>query len=480
MAQSSGIELIQQEIANNINHNADPADSPDTAWSDVSKTMYHQMKDITWLQIIGGSVGNILEWYDFATFGLLASEIGSNFFATDSNGKSNHAIELLKAYGVFGGAFIMRPVGGVIFGAIGDKMGRKRALQISMILMFIATFTMGCLPGVATIGVWAPILLTILRLFQGISVGGQLVGSILFIVESARADRRGFWGSVAMMTAVVGSVVASWIIAFLNTILSAQQMRDWGWRLPFLSSFIVAILGLLSQTHMEQSTEFLTASKLGKIAKNPVKNALKNHWRVILLIVMIVIPWCAAGYLTFTWLPIYVQKQLKIDHALLMSSFLMIVLMGCLVLGGYLADKYNYYVVMKVGAVIVCVWGVPAYYLMNSVYVVHQENVLWPLVIADMGFALGLGLFGGPMQIFMVHSIDDVAVRYSAIGVAYNACHALFGGTAPLVGSALSLVNFIYVGVYISVFAAVSAVLVHWMGRNISTRINDLSFQSSK
>eukprot|EP01084_Bolivina_argentea_P256307 431486_1 len=414
--------------------------------------------DVSWSQLIGGSIGNILEWYDWSTFGLLASELGDNFFPSDSN---NAAIELLEAYGVFAAAFIMRPIGGVIFGVIGDKTGRKRTLQISILLMFITTFTMGCLPTYSVIGIWAPILLTILRLFQGISVGGQLVGSILFILESTQKHKRGFYGAFTMMT-------ASWVISLLYLIFTKNQMTKWCWRIPFLSSIIVGILGFISQIYMEQSHEFVNAIKKRQISDlNPIQKSLKYYWKIIILIAVTIIPWSAGGYITFTFLPIYLQSQLQMHNALLISSFLLIWKMFMLLIGGYIADKIcDYLFVMRIGVMILCIWSFPAYYVMQQIYVVYGEYyVFWPLIISDLITGIALGLFGGPMQIFMVNNIDDVCVRYTVIGIGYNICQAVFGGTAPLIGSALSLINFYYVGLYITVFSAISTVILYLMER---------------
>ena len=284
-----------------------------------------------------------------------------------------------------------------------------------------------------------------------------------------------------MLTAVLGGVVASWIVSLLNTMFNDDQMVSWGWRIPFLSSFIVAVLGIISQRHMEQSFEFVNASQHGQITKsNPIKDALKLHWKNILLIMFAVIPWCAGGYITFTFLPIYLQSQHRLKHALLVSSFLMLWMMGWLIVGGIIADKYNYYISMKIGSLILCLWSIPAYLYMKSVYIDEELNGendnYWPLIISDFISAIGLGLFGGPMQIFMVDSIQDVIVRYSAIGIAYNGCQAIFGGTAPLIGSALSLENFVYVGVYLTIFCGISTIILHVMSRYDSKDKQDFGF----
>lgn len=173
-------------------------------------------------------------------FGFLAQPIGSAFFPSGSQ-----TAELIKSYGVFAGAFIARPVGGVCFGILGDKMGRKLALQVSMAMMFISTFCMGLLPSYNTIGIAAPVILTLLRLFQGLSVGGQLVGSMLFLVESSRKDKRGFYGSLVMMTATIGTMSGAWVASIFEAALPESDMNSYGWRIPFLLSFVIGMMMII-------------------------------------------------------------------------------------------------------------------------------------------------------------------------------------------------------------------------------------------
>lgn len=173
----------------------------------------------------------------------------------------------------------------------------------------------------------------------------------------------------------------------------------------------------------------------------------------------------AGGYITFQFLPTYLQHEIGIHNALLISSFLFVWHMICVVFGGYLSDKYSYYTIMKVGASITAISSFPSYYLMYKVFIIEQSKNIWPLIVADLLTGLGNGLFGGAMQIFMVYAIDDVVVRYSAIGIAYNLCQAIFGGTAPLIGTALSIMKLYYVGIYVAIFSAISAVILHFLQR---------------
>eukprot|EP01084_Bolivina_argentea_P068408 124521_1 len=216
-----------------------------------NQTQNNKQRHISLIQTIGGVIGNILEWYDFAAYGYLAVELAYNFFPS-----TNNSIALLETYGSFAGAFFIRPIGGIFFGIFGDKKGRKFALQVSMSLMFICTFIMGCLPTYNQIGITATILMIILRLIQGFSVGGEIIGSILYLCESCNPSERGYYGALATVGSNAGLALGAWIVTIFHWILSEKQMLNWGWRLPFLLSFIIAIIGFITRFKITESLEF--------------------------------------------------------------------------------------------------------------------------------------------------------------------------------------------------------------------------------
>jgi MFS transporter, MHS family, proline/betaine transporter len=181
-------------------------------------------------QILAGAIGNVLEWYDFAAYGYFASALAKNFFPSD-----NAALSLASTFGVFAAAFLMRPVGGALFGHIGDRLGRKQALLTSAGLMTVATFAMGLLPGYATVGAAAPLLLIGFRLLQGLSIGGEFTASAVFLVERSDPRHRGLSGSYASMSATAGLLLGSGIGAIETWILSPAQVDAWGWRIPSCS-----------------------------------------------------------------------------------------------------------------------------------------------------------------------------------------------------------------------------------------------------
>src|SRR5918998_812271 len=193
--------------------------------------MMTQLEDAekTTQTVVAGAIGNVLEWYDFALFGFFAPIIGTMFFPS-----SDRLASLLATFGVFALGFLMRPLGGLIFGHIGDRVGRKKALELSVLLMAVPTTVVGVLPGYDRIGIAAPIALTLVRMLQGMSVGGELIGSISFLGESAAGGRRGLLGSWTSCGATAGVLLGSGVAAFTSGALTHEQLTTWGWRVPFL------------------------------------------------------------------------------------------------------------------------------------------------------------------------------------------------------------------------------------------------------
>jgi MHS family proline/betaine transporter-like MFS transporter len=247
---------------------------------------------------LAGAVGNILEWYDFAAYGFLAAIFAGNFFPLD-----NHLLSLLASYGVFAAAFLTRPLGAVLFGYIGDRLGRRRALLISVLAMAIPSFIIGLLPTYDSSGVLASILLLLLRLVQGISVGGELTVSIVYLGERSTDRTRGANASLSFVGAVVGTLVGSMLISWLDSELGADAMRAWGWRIPFLFSAVLGALGLAVRlTQLEGAGEPVL-----RLGQAPVIVAFATEWRAMLTAFLLSIPAGAAYYVGFIYLVTFSQ-----------------------------------------------------------------------------------------------------------------------------------------------------------------------------
>jgi len=378
---------------------------------------YHHFK-----RTVAGVVGNVLEWYDFAVFGYFAPIIASQFFPED-----DPISGLINAFGVFAAGYLMRPIGGVVFGYIGDRQGRKRALGMSVMLMVIPTTLLGFLPTHAQVGIAAPVMLLILRLIQGFSVGGELIGSISYLTEVAPPSKRGFLGSFAFFGAVGGVLLGSLVATLAHLFFDAEFLQTWGWRIPFYFGFLVGIFGLWMRKGLAESPDFEKEKEKGLMHENPVKAVIKNMpLRIVHLIALIVIN--SAGFYTiFVWWPTYITNFVKpsIDHAFTANTISMIVFMLLLPLFGLLSDRLGRKKLMMA--------GFAGFILFTYPLIIWTDQAVFShAVITQLVFTFFLSLSSGPIAATMVEMFPT-SMRFSGIGLGYNIAQSLFGGTAPLI-----------------------------------------------
>lgn len=372
--------------------------------------------------IFGGVVGNILEWYDFAVFGFFAPIIGAQFFPSD-----NQLASLINVFGVFAAGYLMRPIGGTVFGHFGDKLGRKRALQLSVMMMAIPTTLLGFLPTHAQIGIAAPILLVLLRLVQGVSVGGELVGSISFITEIAPKNRRGFYGSFSVCSAVGGILLGSAVATAAHGLFDPQMLKEWGWRIPFMLGFAIGGFGLWMRKGMVETPEFEKTKDVKSAHKSPVIEVIKTMPGHIFHIVAILVVYAGGFYMLFVWWPTYLTTIVTphISHALMINTISMVVLMFLIPATGLLSDIVGRKKVLA--AAFFCI-AVLAYPLIK----LTDHGVFSYALISQLLFALVIAGAQGPMSATLVE-LFPTRIRFSGIGVSYNITLAIFGGTSPLV-----------------------------------------------
>ena len=384
---------------------------------DTSTTPPHLVKNT-----IGGVVGNILEWYDFAVFGYFASIIGAQFFPAE-----DQLASLINAFGVFAAGYLMRPLGGMIFGYIGDKLGRKKALRLSIIMMAIATTVLGLLPTHAQVGTLAAFLLVLLRLLQGISVGGELIGSISFITEIAPPERRGFFGSWTLFSAIGGVMLGSAVATITHSLLDQETLHRWGWRLPFLSGFLIGGFGLWMRKGLQESPEFERLQQSNDVERNPVKEAIRTMPTQILLVGGLVLLMGTGFYILFVWWPTYLTKIVTptVDHALLVNTLSMLLMMLLIPFAGYISDKIGRVKTLGIATLFFVVASWP-------LFVLTDTATFTAALIAQLCFAVMMAFVQGPMAATMVEMFP-VRNRFSGIAIGYNFSLALFGGTAPLV-----------------------------------------------
>ena len=405
-------------------------------------------------QAIAGTIGNVLEWYDFAVYGFLAPVMSLLFFPSD-----NAMTALIKTYGIFAAGYLMRPLGGILFGYIGDRKGRKKALQLSIAMMAIPTVLVGLLPVHETIGPVAALLLISLRLIQGISVGGELVGSMSYLVETAPETRRGLAGSWSVCGGVAGILLGSLVASTLANLIGDQAMSDWGWRVPFLLGAIIFAAGSWMRRSLVESAEFELAEKADDNETLPIVAVLRDMPQRIAHLSASILLFATSFYLLFVWMPTYLSTMVSppVEHALTVNTVAMVLLLIMIPVGGRLSDTIGRKPVMLTGIVLLGFLIYPAFLMLD-------QGVMLVALGVQLVFAVLLGLIQGPLPAFMVE-LFPVKVRYTAIGLSYNLTLGIFGGTAPMVSTLLiqKTGNLASPAIYLVVLAVISSVSMFFM-----------------
>jgi len=373
--------------------------------------------------IVGGLAGNVMEWYDFAVYGYFAPILGHLFFPSN-----NPTASLIAAYGAFAAGFLMRPVGGMVFGYVGDKIGRKAALTLSVFMMAVPTFLVGVLPDAAHIGIAAPIIMVLLRMAQGLSVGGEYTTSIVFLVEHAEHRKRGFMGSWSLFGAVAGILLGSAVSALLNTFLSVESMHSWGWRLPFLMGIMVGVTGLIVRRHLTEP-DLCNGSDAKKCS--PIKDAFRHEWPAMVRVIGFNIVNAVGFYMIFVYMATFLIHLVKIpaSRALDINTVSMVVLLLVIPSAGFLSDRIGRKPLLLFSVVGLILFGYPLIWLM------HHDHYFW-IQVGQIGFAVLVGIYLGAGPATMAEAFP-AHVRCSALSIGYNLCLAIFGGTTPMVAAYL-------------------------------------------
>lgn len=370
---------------------------------------------------VGATIGAVVEWFDIAVYGYLAVEIGETFFKT-----SDPAVALLQSFAVFGLAYVVRPLGGMFFGAMGDRVGRQKTLAWIIILVSVSTFAIGFLPSHATAGIWAPLLLVFFRLVQGFSAGGEMGGASAFVAEYSPVRRRGFFVSWVELGAIAGFLVGSVTVTILRIFLSDAAMLDWGWRIPFYIAGPLGVVGLYIRTKLEETPEFVALQRRNEVAKNPLKEVIVHHWRQILRAGAFALFQNIALYVILTFIPTFQTETIK--YSALTSSvsslLTLVVIVALIPIVGRISDQVGRKPVLITG----CVLGIIAPY---PLFLLMTQGTPALAVIAQVGLGIMLAIFLGPV-LAAINELFETKVRFGGFGIGYNVSVALFGGTAPL------------------------------------------------
>jgi MFS transporter, MHS family, proline/betaine transporter len=368
--------------------------------------------------VAAGIIGNVLEWYDFAIYGYFAAQIGRQFFPHE-----DAVAQLLSAFGVFALGYLMRPVGGALIGHIGDRFGRRAALTFSIASMAIPTFLIGLLPGYVTLGLFAPVALTVLRMVQGLSVGGEYTSSMVFLVEHAPPGRRGLMGALTSCGACGGILLGSAIGAAFAASMSPAALADWGWRIPFLLGLVVGIAGYFLRRHV------LETVPAERRERAPLIETLHDHWRIVLGLAGLSVFNAVTFYVSFVYLVSWLQTADGIApaHALEINSISMALLLPVMITSGLLADRFGRKPFLLFATALAFVGAVPVFWLL-----LHPSL---PLVqLGQLGLVLMMGIYGGVQPTIMVEAVP-VQVRCTAVALGYNICLGVIGGVTPLVAT---------------------------------------------
>ncbi|MCX4458461.1 MFS transporter [Streptomyces sp. NBC_01728] len=369
--------------------------------------------------LLAGSVGNLIEWYEFGVYGYFATVIAARFFTPEGG---SDAEGLVRTYASFALAFFFRPVGAALFGRLGDRIGRRPVLILVISLMTAATTLIGALPTYATAGALAPWLLTFLRAVQGLSAGGEFGGAVSVMTEFAPPGRRGLYGSWQSFTVALGLLGGAGVAALLATVLSEGQLGDWGWRLPFLLTLPLGLVALWLRLRLDETPVF----RHERTWERPPGREVA---RAVALGAGRVMGWSAAGYTFLVVLPSYLQSALHTGfrQALLATVLADLGFAATIVPAGLLSDRIGRRPVLLTGAGLVVVLAVPLFNLLQDT---GSSNAVKGAAVFGAGAVVGLMAGPGPA---MLSEMFPTSVRQSGLGLAYALSNAVFSGCAGLI-----------------------------------------------
>ncbi|MFJ5145936.1 MFS transporter [Curtobacterium sp. NPDC088465] len=387
--------------------------------------------------VSGMVVGNTMEWYDVGVYGYLAVTMGRVFLPT-----AEPSVQILFSLGVFAATYVARPLGGIVFGRLGDRLGRQKVLATTLILMASSTFLIGVLPAWSTIGAVAPVVLVVLKLAQGFSTGGEYAGATTFVTEYAPDRRRGFFASILDFGSYMGFALGATVVTVLQVTLGEETMTAWGWRLPFLLAGVIGVVAIWFRLRIEESPVFQATQAAQEAAASDREAAaggrpanvlvmVRDHWRPIVIAIMLVGASNTVGYALTSYMPTYLTDSLgysAIDGTLLTIPVL-VLLAVMLPVAGRLSDRIGRRTVMWIGAGTTVVLAVPAFLLIG-------HGAQWS-TLAGLGLLALMTALWVSNQAASLPALFPTSTRYGGMGFAYNIAIAVFGGTTPLIVQAL-------------------------------------------
>jgi len=406
--------------------------------------------------VAASMVGTVVEWYEFFLYATAASLVFGTFFFPDAGTELDGIIAAFLTYAV---GFVARPLGGIVFGQIGDRLGRKHTLQITIILVGVATFLMGCLPGFDTIGYWAPALLVALRFIQGFAVGGEWGGAVLLVAEHSPDKSRGFWSSWPQAAVPVGNLLATLVLLGMSWLLPSDQFLGWGWRVAFWLSAIVVIIGYYIRTHVSEAPIFLEARaqvEADKAAGYGVLEVVKKYPRGIFGAMGLRFAENILYYIIVSFTIVYLKTVHQYDTSQLLLALLIAHVIHFLVIPqvGRLSDAFGRRPVYLAGAVLGATWAFFAFPMFDTM------NPFLIIAAVTIGLCFHALMYAG--QPAIMAEMFPTRMRYSGVSLGYQVTSIVAGSLAPIIATALlqQYGSWMPVAVYVAVACAVTAFAV--------------------
>lgn len=370
---------------------------------------------------IASVIGNGMEWYDFAIFGYFSPIFAEQFFPNPST-----FVALINTFAVFAVGFLSRPLGAYFFGKLGDQQGRKTALLFSILLMALSTSLMGFLPTYYSIGIAAPILLTILRIFQGISLGGEFTSSLSFLFEHSPLSRRGFRGAWIFSGGFLGSVLGALIGLLTTSLTTKEQLAAWGWRIPFFLGLAIALCGYYLRKNVEETPLFLELKKSQSIEPSPLKSLGRENLKEVFQVIGILLPNTAWVYM-FIFLPTYLKEVIHLDFSLsllinLIPSALSLILIP---IAGYLSDIWGRKKIIFIGQLLLTI-------LTPFACIVFANGVFFDIMLVNVIIVFAFSLSYGPTAALLAEMFPT-RLRNTGMAFSYHLVTGVFGGMTPLI-----------------------------------------------
>jgi len=377
--------------------------------------------------VLASFVGTLIEYYDFGIYGFMAVTIAPLFFPN-----SDPLVSLLSALAVFASSFLFRPLGGIFFGWLGDRSGRKVALVATVVSMGIVSGIVGLLPTYAVVGIIAPIALIVLRMASGFSAGGEIGGAATYVAESVPRNRRNFFGSLVPSGAYFGFAAAAATVGVVVGLTTPAQMAAWGWRIPFLLALPLAVICLIARLKLEESAEFIETATKGEIVKFPLWDVLRKNWVSVLRVIAVAIATNGTTWIGLTYLNIYLINELGFPPRSVywISAAVIALTAASMPLAGWLADRWSAQTIVVIGLVGYLVFSYPILATMGVATNLAVVATLYLVFMLFNGF-LEAGAFPLFPELFPANN------RYSGVAFGFNLGAIMAGGTAPYIATML-------------------------------------------